>query len=94
MCRESDKEKILETIFKYTTTLGVRENLSKRYALRRSVETLQTPYGPVRVKNSEGYGVKRSKLEYEDLAKISRESGKSLDELEEEIKRLSDQARQ
>ena len=94
MCRESDKEKILETIFKYTTTLGVRENLSKRYALRRSVETLQTPYGPVRVKNSEGYGVKRSKLEYEDLAKISRESGKPLDELEEEIKRLSGQARQ
>lgn len=88
MCRESDKEKILETIFKYTTTLGVRENISKRYALSRSVETLQTPYGAVRVKNSEGYGVKRSKFEYEDLAKISRETGKPLDELEEEIKGL------
>ena len=85
MCRESDKERILETIFKYTTTLGVRENISRRYALHRSEETLQTPYGPVRVKNSEGYGVKRAKLEYEDLAKIARETGKTLAELEKEF---------
>ena len=40
----------------------------------------ETPYGVVREKVSEGYGVVRGKLEYEDLAKIAREQGMSLGE--------------
>ena len=43
-----------------------------------------TPYGVVREKVSEGYGVVRGKLEYEDLAKIAREQGMSL----EDVKKL------
>lgn len=41
----------------------------------------ETPYGVVREKVSEGYGVCRGKLEYEDLAKIAREQGMSLEEV-------------
>ena len=37
MCKEQDKSKILETIFKHTTTLGVRENISNRYTLERTI---------------------------------------------------------
>ena len=81
MCRERDKQKILETIFKHTTTLGVRENVSNRYFLERSIETVKTEFGDIRIKHAEGYGVKREKYEYEDLAAIARKTGLSIDEI-------------
>ena len=81
MCMESDKEKILATIFKHTTTLWVRETISNRYFLDRKIETIKTEFGDVRIKLAEGYGVKRSKYEYEDLAAIARKTGLSIDEI-------------
>ena len=81
MCRERDKQKILETIFKHTTTLGVRENISNRYFLERSIETVKTEFGDIRIKRAEGYGVKREKYEYEDLAAIARETGLSIEDI-------------
>lgn len=85
MCRSSKKEEMIRLIFRHTTTIGIRENISKRYTLHRTVDTLDTPYGEIRRKVSEGYGVTRSKLEYEDLARASRESGKSISEIRREI---------
>ena len=86
MCHEADKDKIISAIFKYTTTLGIRQNISKRYTLDRKEETIQTPYGQVHVKYSQGYGVSRKKIEYEDLAQIARKTGKSIQEISDEIK--------
>ena len=91
MCQESKKEIILQTIFKHTTTLGIRENISRRYFLDRHIETLKTEFGDVRVKLAQGYGVTRRKFEYEDLAKIARDTGMSIEEITE---RLSGQVRQ
>ena len=85
MCREQDKQKILSIIFKHTTTLGVRQNISQRYTLERKIETIQTEFGPVRVKKSTGFGVSRSKYEYEDLAQIARNTGMSISEIETAI---------
>ena len=85
MCRESDKDKIIKAIFKHTTTLGIRENISVRYGLDRHVETMQTPFGEVHVKCSQGYGVSKKKIEYEDLARIARQTGKSIQEIDDEI---------
>jgi uncharacterized protein (TIGR00299 family) protein len=87
MCKEQDKEKIIGLLFKYTTTIGVREAVTHRYILNRKIETVQTPYGEVRRKVSSGYGVSRSKYEYEDLARIAKEQNISLDEVK---KRLGD----
>ena len=81
MCLEENKQKVLEAIFKHTTTLGVRVNISQRYALDRTIETVQTDFGPVRIKKAEGFGVERQKYEYEDLARIARETGKSIEEV-------------
>ena len=81
MCRCNDKEKMVSLIFKHTTTLGIRESISRRYTLTRTMKEHETPYGVVREKVSEGYGVCREKLEYEDLAKIAREQGMSLEEV-------------
>ncbi|MCR5481230.1 MAG: nickel pincer cofactor biosynthesis protein LarC [Clostridia bacterium] len=81
MCREKDRDDMIRLIFKHTTTLGVRENISRRYTLSRSIEKETTKYGEVRKKVSSGYGVRREKYEYEDLAGIAREHNKSLAEV-------------
>lgn len=80
MCRKADKETMIQTVFKHTTTIGIRESTLRRYVLDRHIETLETPYGPVRSKVSSGYGVERSKYEYDDLSRIAREKGISIQE--------------
>ncbi len=81
MCREERREELTRLLFQHTTTLGVREHVSRRYVLRREMETLETPFGPVRKKRSSGYGIIREKYEYEDLARIARREGISLAEV-------------
>lgn len=73
MCRNSDKEAMIQTVFRHTTTLGIRETVLRRYVLDRHIETVETPYGPVRRKVSSGYGIERSKYEYEDISRIAKE---------------------
>ena len=51
------------------------------------MEGVGTPYGTVRVKTSSGYGVCRSKMEYEDLAKIAREQGLSLEDVRSAVRK-------
>lgn len=81
MCREDKKDEMAALIFRHTTTIGVRENISQRYTLKRFEETVQTPFGEVRKKISTGYGVTREKYEYEDLARIAKERGISIGEV-------------
>ena len=72
----------MRTMFKHTTTIGIRENSFKRYALKRSESKIETSCGAVAKKVSEGYGIKREKYEYEDIAKIAREKDLSIAEVE------------
>ncbi len=81
MCREEDRDAMVKLIFKHTTTLGVREQVSRRYMLARRIETADTPLGPIRKKLSRGYGVERQKYEYEDVAAIARDKGISLSDV-------------
>ena len=90
MCREAQREDMLQCLFHNTSTLGVREYVCDRYTLQRSQRTVETAYGPVRVKRAEGWGVCREKAEYEDLARIAREQGISLREAEALIKETDD----
>ena len=85
LCRQEQREKMAGLLLRHTTTLGVREQLCRRYTLTRRVQTVNTPYGPLRKKISEGYGVRREKYEYEDLAAIAKARGMSLTELEREL---------
>lgn len=80
MCRETDKKTMIQAIFRYTTTIGIRENRINRYVLDRHIETLETPYGAVRCKVSSGYGVERRKYEYDDLSRIAKEKSISISE--------------
>ncbi len=80
ICSPQDADRMAALMLKHTTTIGVRRQDMRRYVLTRSQETVQTELGTVRIKNSEGYGVKRSKAEFADLAKIAKENGLSIEE--------------
>ena len=81
LCREEDKERMIALLFRHTTTIGIRETMTRRYVLDRRMETVRTPYGDVRRKAVSGYGVHRAKYEYDDLSRIARERGISLSEV-------------
>ena len=80
LCSPSDKDSLIRAIFKYTTTIGIREKLLRRYVLDRSedIELAEGVY--VRRKEVSGYGVSRSKYEFDDLRKIADAKGISLRE--------------
>ena len=80
VCDNADRDKMVRAVFRYTTTLGVREYVTPRYTLRREIGSVETPMGTVRKKTASGYGVTRSKYEYEDLVRIAREGDLTLEE--------------
>lgn len=86
MCKESERDDMVRQVFKHTSTLGIRENVSRRYTLERAVTAIDTSVGPVRRKLSQGYGVTRAKYEFEDLARIAREKNLSLADVKETIR--------
>lgn len=50
LCRIADRERMLDLIFRESTTFGVRETTARRTVLARRVVRVQTPYGEVGVK--------------------------------------------
>ncbi len=86
-CPPSEKDRFTELIFKHTTTRGVRYQSLSRARLSARFEERKTEYGIVRNKISEGYGVTRSKFEYDDLRHIAKETGLSIREVRESLTR-------
>lgn len=81
MCRENDIDILRMLILKHTTTWGVRKAEYERYTLDCISKTVETEYGPVRIKTGKGYGITKSKPEYEDLAEIAQREGIALKEV-------------
>lgn len=81
LCRPEDRRRMAELVFKHTSTIGIRESFHDRYTLTRHTEVCNTPLGNVRKKVSEGYGITRTKWEYDDLADIADELGISLSDV-------------
>ena len=66
-------EKIVDTIFRETTTFGMRFHRHMRRVLRREEETIETSFGPVRVKkgfDASGTLIK-THIEFDDVRSIA-----------------------
>lgn len=87
LCERDRRQKLVEAAFRHTTTLGIRENELNRYRLERRIETVDSAFGPVRRKVSYGCRVEKTKLEYDDLARIARENDLPLREVRRIIER-------
>ena len=90
ICSMDDKEKIVRDIFRLTSTIGIRQKICERYVLDRKIEKKNTPYGEVSIKRVSGYGVERSKVEYEDLNRIAEAEGISVSDARKLIEECED----
>ena len=50
LCRPADVEAAERIVFSETTTFGIRRHTCRRSKLERTWQTVETPYGPIRVK--------------------------------------------
>ncbi len=75
LCGPEDSDTLAQAMLRHTTTFGVRRSVCSRYMLNRRWETVDTAYGPIRRKTGEGYGVVKSKWEYEDVAEAAKKAG-------------------
>ena len=76
LCLPSERDRMLDLIFRESTTFGVREQLTKRTILERSFESVDTPYGAVRIKLGRRHGsIVTASPEIEDCRKCAAEGG-------------------
>jgi len=80
LCDLSRRDDLIATLFRHTSTLGVRGTPHDRWTLERAVEDRRVGERTVRVKRASGWGVTRAKAEYDDLATLARDEGVTLDE--------------
>ena len=81
LARPEDEERLTGEIFRHTSTIGVRIHTDRRYELARRSEQRKTPLGTIEVKISEGFGVRKEKIEFASLKEIAETSGKRLAEV-------------
>ena len=70
---EDKLDDISHTLLAETTTIGVRYHQVERRKLERSITTVKTQYGPVRVKICTFDNLQRLAPEYEDCAQLARQ---------------------
>lgn len=85
LARPEDEERLAGEIFRHTSTIGVRIHTDRRYELARRSEQRKTPLGTIEVKISEGFGVRKEKIEFASLKEIAETSGKRLAEVREAL---------
>ncbi len=72
ICWPSAAAALSDILFSETSTLGIRRYEVMRQALPRRSQTVETPYGPVRVKVAHwGDGQTKAAPEYEDCRKLA-----------------------
>lgn len=72
LCRQGDRERMAELIFKETTTLGIRWGDWHRWTLNREIRHVATKYGDIKIKIGRFRGkIVNISPEYEDLKAIA-----------------------
>ena len=77
------RERLAAMVFRETTTIGVRYREMERECLDRETLTVETPFGPVRVKLARRHGeVMNASPEFEDCVRIAAESGRPVKDVQ------------
>ncbi len=87
LCGSEQREEMIRLIFTHTTTIGIREYSPHRSTLSRTSYTVKTAYGDIKAKRSEGYGVIRHKVEYDDLSTAARKEKLPLKTIRSEVEK-------
>jgi len=90
LCRESDRDQLSEMIFAETTTLGIRSYAVERRALERTMQRVETEYGPIDVKVARLNGhILTMTPEYEQCRQAARTAKVPLRVVEDEARAAS-----
>ncbi|MBQ6360132.1 MAG: nickel pincer cofactor biosynthesis protein LarC [Lachnospiraceae bacterium] len=81
ICDEENRDMLENIIFAETTTIGIRRITMERTVMERRMESVDTPYGPVRMKISSINGTEKSYPEYEDVKAIAKKEQLPVQEL-------------
>ncbi|MCL2844576.1 MAG: nickel pincer cofactor biosynthesis protein LarC [Chitinivibrionia bacterium] len=68
LAKADKKDVVAKAILTHTTTRGVRISQKNRLTLSSKTETVETKYGNIVIKVSSGYGISKTKPEYESVA--------------------------
>ena len=71
LCREEQAAVLEAIVLRETSTFGVRRQRASRTKLARAHQSVETPFGPIRVKRVEGGSAGRAWPEYEDCAAVA-----------------------
>lgn len=82
LCHAPQRDKLTQLMLRHTTTWGVRASVMDRSVLTTRIVPVKTKYGVVRVKQGTGYGVKKCKVEYGDMAAAAAQAGVELAKVE------------
>lgn len=85
LCRREDRDRLAKSILSRTSTIGIRFWEADRYEMVSRKTAIQTSYGKVGVKVSEGYSVRKWKFEHDDLKALAEKNGMTVDELRKKI---------
>ena len=81
--RPEDRERLVDLVFRETTTIGVRINETERQCLDRETVTVTTPLGPVRFKVARRDGrILNAQPEFEDLVRLANEHSRPVKEVQ------------
>lgn len=91
LCHLSDQETLEGILFTETTSIGLRSYLVQKTMLQRQMRQVETPYGPVPVKEAYYQGKRiKSKPEYEVCQALAKANHVSLHTVYETLKRSDD----
>ena len=94
LCRPGDAEALEAILFAETSTLGVRRQSVTRHCLPRTIRTVETPYGPVRVKVARwGGGQVKAAPEYDDCLRLAAARGVPLRDVYRAAERAAEESR-
>lgn len=89
VCEAERLHGVVSSLLEHTTSIGARYHPIERIVLDRISYTIDTRWGEVRVKESVlPDGSARSKLEYRDLSRISRDQGMPVSSVRAEAQRM------
>lgn len=71
LCQAGKADALLKVVLSETTTLGVRRQTIERVSMPRSIESVETPYGSIRVKVARWNDIERAVPEYEDCRRAA-----------------------
>lgn len=92
LCAPHDAAAMERIIFAETPTLGIRRRIENRSKLARRIETVQTQFGPIRVKIGDADERRTVAPEYEDCRTAALQHSVPLHEVMEAARRLFDEA--